>query len=123
MAPTSTTSFASGRKSESTYASLDAHETSSDQDPSSHDEYNPFLDNTTSSPGTPPLVSGGASSALASEVHTTLSHRSIKDISDKAKIALAKLYGPPVPLCLVTQMDTPVVGHIVPNAAKPQQVW
>jgi hypothetical protein len=93
-----------------------AHESSSPQHSSSHDEYIP-------SPGnTPPPLSS------ASDVHTTPSHRSsTANVSHNARKALRKLYkriyGHDSKRCLVTQKEESVViAHIVRRASKPDQV-
>jgi hypothetical protein len=117
---TSTPSFASERVPESSYtASLNAHETSSPQHPSSHDEYNRSLDN--GLPKAPPLISAGASSA--SEVYTISSDRSSLKISPKTREELIKLYKSPVPRSLVTRMSFPTVCHIVPRSTESERVW
>lgn len=96
-----------------------AHETSSPQRSSCHDEYNPSSDNT------PPLVSAISS---APDVHTTPSRRcSSVTISRNTRDALhtfyERIYGPDSKRCAVTQKKERLeIAHIVQRTSSPDQV-
>jgi hypothetical protein len=116
----SSASLASGWVPESAYdeptSPNNAHESSSPQRSSSHDEYIP------SSGNTPPPISS------ASDVHTTPSHRSraanvSQHTRDELQTFYDRIYGHDSRRCLVTQKEESVIiAHIVRRASKPDQV-